>query len=329
MNEARYEVGGRVNDGMKKRAFSRVCLTVSLAALVTSIGCGKPAEFYDGPPRLEELADETFSGIGNRPVRLRNGKWEGKPYSPGGASRPVVGLADHFLLEGDLNGDGSDDSAVVLWENSGGSGTRSYLAVMSRSGKKIENLGTTLIGDRVQVRSGWIVDRRVILDLVRAGPADAACCPSERALVSWSLTDGGLTQLEDEVIGILSLADIEGPEWRLAEIGWGDPIPEDVEATLQFQGNKVAGTGGCNRFFGSVASESPGELEFSGMGTTQMACPESAMDVERRFLTTLARATSYGFATGRLLLTCETQDGMVVLIFDLKKEPSEPADATP
>lgn len=329
MNEALYEAGGRTNAGRRKRVFSRICTAVSLAALVTSIGCGKPAEFYDGPPRLEELADETFSGIGDRPVRLRNGKWEGKPFSSDGASRPVVGLADRFLLEGDLNGDGSEDSAVVLWENSGGSGTRSYLAAMSRSGRKIENLGTALIGDRVQVRSGWIVGQRVILDLVRAGPADAACCPSERALVSWSLTDGGLTQLEDEVIGVLSLGDIEGPEWRLAEIGWGDPTPEDVEATLQFQGNKVAGTGGCNRFFGSVTSEAPGELEFSGMGTTQMACPESAMEVERRFLSTLAGATSYGFATGRLLLTCETGDGMVTLLFDLQSEPSEPKGATP
>lgn len=329
MNDSAVKHSNRADREVRDSSLTLNFTLVCLVAFSVSTGCGKTDEILDGPPRLAELASGTFSGIGDQPVRLRDGLWEGKKYTPGSASRPIVSLANHFLLEGDLNGDGLDDAAVILWETSGGSGTRSYLAVTSRMGKKIENLGTALVGDRVQVRSGWIVEQRVTLDLVRAGPTDAACCPSERALVSWSLVDGGLTKLEEEVIGVLSLADIEGPEWSFAAIGWGETIPDDIAATLHFQDNKVAGTGGCNRFFGSVTSERPGELEFSGMGTTQMACPEMAMDAERRFLSTLAGATSYGFAAGRLLLTCETEDGMVALLFDLHPEPPEPADATP
>ena len=84
---------------------------------------------------------------------------------------PSAGLVEHFVLTGDLNGDGRDEAVVLLWENSGGSGTRTYLAAMGRGDGAIVNLGTVLIGDRVQVKTGFIVDGLITLDLIQAGPA--------------------------------------------------------------------------------------------------------------------------------------------------------------
>ena len=315
---------------MRGSSFVPGLASACLATLMVSIGCGKePAVLFDGPPRIEEISEGTFGGIGDQEVTLDEGRWEGEPYTPEGASRSTVGLVDHFALEGDMDGDGIDETAVLLWESSGGSGTRSYLAVTGRAGRKIENLGTALIGDRTQVIAGWIAENLVTLDLVRAGPTDAACCPSERAVVSWSLTAEGLTRFSEQVTGTLSLLDLEGPEWMLAELGRGNPIPDDVAITLQFQGDRVAGTGGCNRYFGSVESLAPGNLDFSGMGTTQMACPELAMGVERQFLTTLAGATGYGFFAGRLLIHCDTDDGPAALLFDLPLSLPDPPGATP
>ena len=298
----------------------KIFASVSVMALAVTAGCGKThgANDFDlsGPPGLAEIGNATFSGIGDQPVRLEGGLWEGKPYVKGGASRPSVGLVDHFILHGDINGDEVEESAVLLWESSGGSGTRSHLAVMGRSGKRITNLGTAVVGDRVQVISGWIIDNEVALDLVRAGPDDAACCPTERAVVSWALTTDGLARTAEQVVGTFSITDLEGPEWTLAEIGRGGPVPDGISITLTFQGDRVAGSGGCNRYFGTVTSTTPGELAFSAMGTTQMACPDPAMGAERKYLRSLARASSYSFVGGRLLLGCDTDDGPVALVFN-------------
>ena len=301
---------------------------VSVFVFAITFGCGKTngnREIdFSKPPGLAEVANAKISGIGDHVVTLRDGLWEGSPYVEGGASRPKVGLVDHFILHGDLNGDEIDDSVVLLSESSGGSGSRTYLAVMSRDGRRVANLGTVMVGDRIQVISGWVAERQVVLDLVRAGPGDAACCPSERAVVSWDLVDDGLKTATEHVIGTLSLSDLEGPEWTLIELGRGRTIPDGVTTTLVFQADKVAGSGGCNRYFGSVSSTTPGTLEFSAMGTTQMACPDPAMGVERQYLRSLAKASHYGFSGGLLFLNCDTDNGTVTLLFDRPR----PAAAT-
>jgi heat shock protein HslJ len=273
-----------------------------------------------GAPTALELADATYSGVMIEPVTLTGGQWEGEPFVDGGASRPTVGLIDHFALTGDLDGDGVDEAAALLWESSGGSGTRLYLAVMGRRDENVENLGTTLIGDRVQVRSGAIVTGRITLDIVRAGPEDAACCPTQRALVTWALTEDGLAQIADETTGTLSLADLGGHEWILIELGSKQPVPEDVEISLVFQEDRVSGSSGCNTHFAAVVTLNPGELAFNGMGATRMACPEPEMDLERRYLSALAGASRYSFLAGRLALRCDTEEGSIDLLFSPRED---------
>jgi heat shock protein HslJ len=251
----------------------------------------------------------------NEPVTLADGRWEGEPFVEGGASRPTVGLIDHFVLTADLDGDGLDEAAALLWESSGGSGNRLYLAVVGRRDGDVENLGTTLIGDRVQIRSGATNDDRITLDIVRAGPEDAACCPTEKALVSWVVGEDGLTEIANEATGTLSLADLGGRDWVLLELGREIPLPEDTVISLVFQDDRASGSSGCNSYFAGVVAPNPGELAFNGMGATRMACPEPAMDVERRYLQALAGASSYSFLAGRLVLGCNTDAGAVALIY--------------
>jgi heat shock protein HslJ len=281
------------------------------------------SEKAEGAPTAFELAHATYTGIMDAPVTLTDGRWEGEPFVEGGASRPSVGLIDNFVLTGDLNEDGFDEVAALLWESSGGSGTRLYLAVMERRDEDIENFGTTLIGDRVQVRSGTLEDGKITLDVVRAGPEDAACCPTQRASVTWALSGDGLSQIADETIGTLSLADLEGHEWVLCELGREQPLPEEVEINLVFQDDKVSGNSGCNNYFAGVVTPGPGELEFNGMGATRMACPEPVMDLERRYLSALAGASGYRFHAGRLVLTCDNDEGPQALVFTPKNSPAE------
>jgi heat shock protein HslJ len=267
-------------------------------------------------PSLEELASATFTGIFDEAVTLVEGRWEGEPFVEGSASRPSAGLVDRFALIGDLDGDGREETTVLLWESSGGSGTRLYLAAMGRRHDDLEDLGTALVGDRVQVRSARIVDGRVELDVVQAGPGDAMCCPSQLATRGWTLAAGELVEGEATITGTLSLDNLGGPEWVLSELGWGETVSDTPEITIYFDDDKVTGSGGCNRYFAAVAGDTPGELVFSGMGTTRMACPEPAMDLERHYLKTLAGASSYSFLGGRLVLGCEADDGSIALIYE-------------
>ena len=130
------------------------------------------------PPTVEQLKNMAYAGLDERmgPVTLANGRWTGSPPVWGGASRPIVELADNFHVAGDLDGDGLDDAVVVLTYRQGGTATMSFLAAVTHRNGILRNTATTALGDRVQVRSVGISSGRVIVRTVRAGPKDAACC---------------------------------------------------------------------------------------------------------------------------------------------------------
>src|SRR4030095_14811556 len=132
-------------------------------------------------PTLKEIKNASYSGIEGLKgsVKLVDGRWKGRPYGKGSASRPVVSLVGDLRVIGDLDGDGTDDAVVLLNYAPGGTGQLLHLAVMARKKGKIENIATTLIGDRVQIRDVRIEPRRLLVGVVQAGPKDAKCCPGE------------------------------------------------------------------------------------------------------------------------------------------------------
>jgi hypothetical protein len=91
---------------------------------------------------------------------------------------------------GDLDGDRLDEAVVVLTYSSGGSGSSSYLAVMSRQDGTVRNIATAALGDRVQLRSVQISGGKLLASGVRAGINDAACCPGELVEWQWMLNAG-------------------------------------------------------------------------------------------------------------------------------------------
>jgi len=141
------------------------------------------------PPTLQDLGNATVIGLFDDPVTLRDGRWEGAPYIADGASRPAAGLIEDLSAAGDLDGDGSVEIAAFLWSSTGGSGTRSHLAVFSNTGTGVSNRSTAPIGDRVKLREARIANGRIEVEVVQHGPGDAMCCPSQEATRVW-LYDG-------------------------------------------------------------------------------------------------------------------------------------------
>jgi heat shock protein HslJ len=269
-----------------------------------------------GAPTMDELVSLSYSGIYGESVTLTNGRWEGEPDMEGAASRPVVGLVTDFYLHGDLNGDGTNEAVVILWETSGGTGNNTYVAVVTRRDGSPVNIGTALIGDRVQLRTGRLQDGRIELDLVQQGPNDAACCPAETVTRVWELGADGLQEGAQQDTGRLSLTDVEGQKWLLEGIQRDEPLPDGLQVTLVFSNGRVSGHSACNRYFGSVTETGgPGEIRLSKLGSTRMACSPEAIELEGRYLQALQGVARFGFLNGKLVLTWQQDDSYHHMLF--------------
>lgn len=304
-----------------------------LLLLVTAIcGCGKTVTDNDHSPAaavpaatatatieapvarpvLHEAAQATYSGIYDHAVTLNDGVFEGTPFAEGGASRPRVELVDGFELAADLDGDGTEETVVLLAESSGGSGTFGYLAVLARQDGGVANVATAPLGDRVQIRSWRHDSETIVVDVVQAGPEDAACCPSQVAVRRWTLGPDGLAEAPAEIEGELSLSILEGVEWRLASLDMDEEAPKEPEITLVIDGDRIAGGSGCNRYMGSISpGRTPGDVSVGPLAGTRMACPQEIMDLEQRFLGLLAKVSRFSFHLGRLALTSVDEAGTV------------------
>jgi hypothetical protein len=273
------------------------------------------------PPTLAELKNATYQGLEGdaQSVKLTSGVWQGEPFVEGGASAPRVSFVRGFHLLGDLNGDTTEEAVVLLSESSGGSGEFLYVAVVGRRGGELENIATAAVGDRVQIRAGWIEGDRVFLSVVQAGPEDAACCPGELATRGWALLPDGKLEVLPPITrpGRLSLDAIGEIEWVLREWSWDEPAPMVLEITLVCQDGRLSGSAGCNNYFGSVKDmDTPGEVKVGPMGSTQMACAEDVMAAELRFLQLLGGVKQYSFIAGQLALSYQNNGDWGVMLFD-------------
>jgi len=264
------------------------------------------------------LANAAYQGITNAPITLIDGEWHGEPFVDESASRLSVGLIPDFRLTGDLDGNGAEEAVVLLWTNSGGSGTFDYLAVVGRdrTGKPV-NLATAVLGDRVKIRAARIDAGKIIIDVVQDGPDDAACCPGQKVRRTFALGHDALIEVSHEDQGRQSIADLAGIDWTLNYFDRDEPFPDNIEVTLRFDGKRIGGKSACNRYSGSVTEgKRPGELTVNQpLIGTRMACPPPADEIEQRYLQALRHVGQYSFLAGNLVLTWREDDQFGTLIF--------------
>jgi len=239
-------------------AMWRVLVVMAALLAVMLPGCGRQGgdsarsgDVGRSPaPTLEQLSRASYSGIGAAPVRLSDGRFEGPPLVAGAASRQIIELLEEHVAFGDLDGDASDEAAVLLGENSGGSGSHLYLAVVAVRRGSVENLATALLGDRLQVRSLQVADRRVRIDLLEHGPGDPACCPTQPAVQEWLLRDRHVVKA-----GAGNGAAAGVPTYRGALV-WGHESRSFRECGSPREGWVVDATGGRIReVYESLATE--------------------------------------------------------------------------
>ena len=101
-------------------------------------------------------------------VALVNGKAE-QEIAPISITKIFTSVwADPVL--GDLNNDGADDAALILTQDSGGSGTFFYVAVALNEAGKPKGINTILLGDRIAPQNISIKDGVIRVDYAVRNP---------------------------------------------------------------------------------------------------------------------------------------------------------------
>ena len=90
---------------------------------------------------------------------------------PGSAEKLETTTFDKPAV-GDLNGDGKNDSAILLVQDSGGTGLFYYLVAVINDAGVGKNTNSIFIGDRIEPVSIVIKDSRVELNYIDRNPND-------------------------------------------------------------------------------------------------------------------------------------------------------------
>jgi hypothetical protein len=107
---------------------------------------------------------------------LTDGKYT-EVIAPGSASKIEIGLSDRMAFGFDA--EGTPFAAVILYTNSGGSGTFIDLGVVVQEDGTPVNTALTSLGDRVQVQSLGVDGGKVVVEMTTHGPDDPMCCPTQ------------------------------------------------------------------------------------------------------------------------------------------------------
>lgn len=160
----------------------------------------------DQPPADEEGAYTLGDALYTLPplstgepdtVRLVDGEYLQR-YDESAATVRRVTLSD-FVARGKLDGNPSEDAAVILIDQPGGSGTFYYLAALVRSGEGWESVTAVLLGDRIRIESLSVdsEDREVsVTFLTRAAGVAMAAEPTVRQTRHYRAVAGSLVQLD-------------------------------------------------------------------------------------------------------------------------------------
>lgn len=90
-------------------------------------------------------------------------------------------------------------------------------------------------------------------------------------------------------------------QWKLVQID-GTAVPSGVTSTLGIGSDwEIHGKAGCNRFFGP-ATLKDGQFKAGVLGSTMMACPKPAMQVEKVVLGTLGNGAKVSLKSGQMVL---------------------------
>lgn len=257
---------------------------------------------------VSDFRDATYV-IDGKSVTLKNGVSEVEA-APGSASKIVTKYFGNEVRH-DLDGDGTEDVAFILTQQTGGSGTFYYVvASLNRANGFVGTQGF-LLGDRIapqttEMGTGTIV---IVNYADRKAGEDFSVPPSVGKSV-WLFLDKDALQFGEVEQDFEGEADPAKMSLGMKSWTWiralgsdgKEVLPKQTMAfTLDILGDgKFSATTDCNRLAGDLATKGT-KISFSNMISTKMFCEGSQ---ESFFSTLLGDTDSYQFTSkGELILT--------------------------
>lgn len=144
------------------------------------------------PLTSEILRNATYSldSFQGMKVKLTDGRFEGHPGDDEN-SQITVGMLNK-TASGIIAG--SAAAAVILYSNSGGTGTFLDLALVLEKDGTASNIATVNLGDRVRVNSVSIDRDTIYVAMTVHGPEDPMCCPTLDVERLFVLRDSSLVE---------------------------------------------------------------------------------------------------------------------------------------
>jgi heat shock protein HslJ len=105
-------------------------------------------------------------------------------------------------------------------------------------------------------------------------------------------------------------SDLAGTRWTVQSIDGASAGPRAPSIAFAAE-DRISGVAGCNRFFGVYEADA-GHIDVRALGRTEMACEQPVMRVEDAFLDVLDKAEVYRRDAGRLVITAENGQSLVL-----------------
>lgn len=255
--------------------------------------------------------------IDRQAVTLKDGISEVE-IAPGSAAKIVTKYFGNEVAR-DFDGDGREDTAFILTQSSGGSGTFFYVVVALNTERGYVGSEAYWLGDRIAPQTTAVDGNIIVVNYVDRNPGESFDVQPSVAKSVWLLLDPHTMQLGvveqnftgEADSGKMSL-DMKSWNWTSTDYGAGEIVvannPEKFVLTFNADKSFSAATD-CNRVGGQYFLEGE-SIKFIDMVATEMFCEDSQ---EQVFGTALSEVENYRFTgKGELLLTLKGGEGRMI-----------------
>lgn len=239
---------------------SAVVPTAAVLATQTSQPVDTNPDYKDTPFRVDGTTIQLVNGLSELEA------------APGSAAKITTRYFGNEAF-GDLNADGVQDTAFIVTQTSGGSGTFFYVVAVLSSPSGYTGTDAVLLGDRIAPQTTAIENGVVVVNYADRKPDESFAVSPSIAVTKYLKVVNG-TLVEENI-----LSQITDREWKWVKTQMNDgsltsPVKNDAFTITFNQDGTFTGTTDCNNFFGNFEI-SGNKLSFLQIGSTKMACQGS------------------------------------------------------
>lgn len=237
---------------------------------------------------------------------------------PGSASKVTTKYFGNEATH-DFDGDGRQDIAFLLTQNSGGSGTFYYVVVALNKVDGYVGTQSTLIGDRIAPQTTEVNDKGfIVVNFADRKPGESFAVQPSVGKSLWFKFDSRTNQLGEVVQNFEGEADsskmtLGMKTWKWVNTKYNDGkvvTPKKDVFTIAFDGKRFSVKTDCNMASGEYVV-SGNKITFDKMMSTLMACEFDSQ--ESVYTGMLSQVQSFLFTSkGELILSLKMDSGSMV-----------------